>query len=210
MLRKSGTNATGICHRSRVRQSSRSRYRFTCAHLSSLIIALCMTSAMAQSTPQPKRSDRVPDTLPNGASSISETYGDWTVKCAIVDGKKACVFSQTRSDEKGDRVFAVEFHSAQNGATNGILLMPFGLKLADGVKLKIDAQNLGQGAPFESCLQQGCIVPLTLPTVATDAMKNGKNLIVSATFANAAEPTAFSISLAGFAAALSRVGDLTK
>jgi invasion protein IalB len=169
-----------------------------------------MTSALAQSTPQPKKSEPVADTLPNGASSISETYGDWTVKCAIVDGKKACVFSQTRSDEKGDRVFAVEFHPAQNGATNGILLMPFGLKLADGVKLKIDTLNLGQGAPFESCLQQGCIVPLTLPTIATDAMKSGKSLIVSATFANASEPTAFTISLAGFAAALGRTAELAK
>lgn len=147
--------------------------------------------------------------LPNGASSINETYGDWNVACRIDNGEKSCVFSQAQGDGKtGQRVFAVELRVPKDGRTDGVLLLPFGLKLDDGVKLKIDEQNLGQGARFSTCYQQGCLVPVSFPTVATDAMMKGTNFVVTASNLDGAEAATFTVSLNGFTAAFKRIVQL--
>lgn len=186
-------------------------------------LAFAAMPAYAQEQPAAAKTDRAaPATavqparpavsLPNGASSINETYGDWSVACSIADGRKICVMSQEQGDSKtGQRIFAVELQSPKDGKTDGVLLMPFGLKLDDGVKLKIDEQNLGQGARFSTCYPQGCIVPVSFPTVATEAMKKGTSLIVTATnVAGGGEIPTFKVSLNGFTAAMNRGAELAK
>lgn len=156
-------------------------------------------------------SGRQAPTLPNGAASINETYGDWIVTCNIADDEKVCVFSQTQgNNQTGQRVFAIELRPPVDGKTEGMLLLPFGLKLDDGVKLKIDEQNLGQGARFSTCIPAGCLVPLSFPTVATDALKKGEKLIVNATRSGGREPPVFNIPLDGFTAAFNRTVELAK
>ncbi|MBN8939801.1 MAG: invasion associated locus B family protein [Rhizobiales bacterium] len=147
--------------------------------------------------------------LPNGATSINETYGDWTVDCRIIEGRKACAFSQSQGNQQtGQRSFAIEFRLPENGKTDGVLLLPFGLNLDLGVKLKIDEQDLGQGVRFSTCLPSGCLAPISLPTVATEALKKGTRLIVSATSLSSGEAATFNVSLNGFAAAIARVAQL--
>jgi invasion protein IalB len=149
--------------------------------------------------------------LPNGASSINETYGDWTINCAIADNQKRCGFSQEQGNSQtGQRLFAIDLQPPADGQTNGVLLLPFGLKLDDGVKLKLDEQNLGQGARFSTCLPAGCLVPISFPTVATDAMKKGEKLVITATRNGGGEAPTFTVSLSGFTAALNRVAELAK
>lgn len=156
-------------------------------------------------------SGRPAPTLPNGAASINETYGDWTVACSIADDEKVCVFSQTQgNNQTGQRVFAIELRPPADGKTEGMLLLPFGLKLDDGVKLKIDEQNLGQGARFSTCVPAGCLVPLSFPAVATDALKKGEKLIVNATRSGGGEPPIFTIPLNGFTAAFNRTTELAE
>jgi invasion protein IalB len=29
--------------------------------------------------------------LPNGATSLNETHGDWTIDCRVIEGQKQCV-----------------------------------------------------------------------------------------------------------------------
>ncbi|MBN8931425.1 MAG: invasion associated locus B family protein [Rhizobium pusense] len=156
--------------------------------------------------------DRKPAvSLPNGAASINEVYGDWTVNCAIADNSKRCGFSQEQGNSQtGQRLFAIELQPPANGQTSGVLLLPFGLKLDDGVKLKLDEQNLGQGARFSTCLPAGCFVPVSFPTVATDAMKKGEKLVITATRDGGGEVPTFTVSLNGFTTAMSRVAELAK
>jgi invasion protein IalB len=187
-----------------------------------LLAVIPALPASAQDQPAAKSDRSVPAktasstkpaaTLPNGASSINEAYGDWNVACRIDDGDKHCVFSQSQGDNKtGQRVFAIELRPPHDGATDGVLLLPFGLKLDDGVKLKIDDQNLGKGARFSTCLPQGCLVPVNFPTVATDAMKKGTSLIVTAAnLSGGSEVPTFKVSLKGFTAAMNRVDNLSK
>jgi len=57
----------------------------------------------------------------------------------------------------------------------------------------------------------GCIVPIAFPTIATDALKRGTTLLVTAKSASsAAEPAEFKVSLTGFTGAANRVEQLAK
>ncbi|EXL01666.1 invasion protein [Brucella anthropi] len=160
----------------------------------------------------PVQDDKKPAiSLPNGAASINEIYGDWTVNCIIADNQKRCGFSQEQGNSQtGQRLFAIDLKPPADGQTNGVLLLPFGLKLDDGVKLKLDEQNLGQGARFSTCVPAGCLVPVRFPIVAIDAMKKGEKLVVTATRDGGGEVPTFTVSLNGFAAAINRVAELAK
>lgn len=148
--------------------------------------------------------------LPGGATSLSETHGDWNVACAIPEGTVHCTISQTQvRGENRQRVLAIELAAAESGNTaTGTLLLPFGLKLEEGVSLAIDAGAPLQTLRFSTCLPAGCLVPLTFSHDATTAMRQGTALLVSATANDSGQKAKFSISLAGFASALARAAEL--
>jgi len=150
-------------------------------------------------------------TLPNGASAINETYGDWTVDCRILNGQRLCLLTQAQGNSQtGQRVFAIELRTPKDGRAEGTILFPFGMKLENGAVLRLDDKDLGQGLRFSTCLAQGCLLPISFPTVATDAMKAGKTLTVAALNLSTGEPVSFNVSLNGFAAGLDRIGQIDR
>ncbi len=168
---------------------------------------------VAQAQPAPSISQPAAQaaTLPNGASAINETYGDWTVDCRIANGQRLCVLLQSQGNSQtGQRVFAIELRAPKAGRAEGTILFPFGMKLESGAVLRLDDKDLGQGLRFSTCLAQGCLLPISLPTVATDAMKAGKTLTVAALNLSNNEPVSFNVSLAGFGAALDRIAQIDK
>ncbi|MGY4472733.1 invasion associated locus B family protein [Bradyrhizobium sp. USDA 3364] len=141
--------------------------------------------------------------LPKGASAISETYGDWIVKCQLDGGARLCTLSQTQtSKETNQQVFAIEL-LRRNGKTEGNMLMPFGLKLDAGAVVKLDGKDLEQ-TRFSTCTAQGCLLPVSFPTVVTDTMSKAKTLTVAAQNINTGQAVVFNVPLNGFAAALER------
>jgi len=168
---------------------------------------------VAQAQPAPSISPPAPQaaTLPNGASAINETYGDWTVDCRIANGQRLCVLLQSQGNSQtGQRVFAIELRAPKDGRAEGTILFPFGMKLENGAVLRLDDKDLGQGLRFSTCMAQGCLLPISFPTVATNAMKSGKALTVAALNLSNNEPVSFSVSLTGFAAALDRITQIDK
>lgn len=150
-------------------------------------------------------------TLPNGASAINETYGDWTVDCRIANEQRLCVLLQSQGNSQtGQRVFAIELRAPKDGRAEGTILFPFGMKLENGAVLRLDDKNLGQGLRFSTCMAQGCLLPISFPTVATDAMKAGKALTVAALNLSNGEPVSFNVSLTGFGAAFDRLAQIDK
>ncbi|CAO4146275.1 invasion associated locus B family protein [Methylorubrum aminovorans] len=142
---------------------------------------------------------------PAGASSVSESYGDWTMNCNRAEARTDCVIIQSQGDRRtGKRLFSVELRPPRDGKSEGLILMPFGLQIEPGVSFKLDDRQLGKGAPFSYCVTDGCLVPISLPTLATDAMKTATNLTISATKPDAKEPTIITVPLSGFAAAFAR------
>jgi invasion protein IalB len=149
--------------------------------------------------------------LPNGASTISETYGEWAVNCRFADGQKQCGLAHAQGNtQTGQRVFMIEFRTPKDGKTEGTILMPFGLKLDSGVILKVDDKDLSQGLHFSTCVPQGCIVPVSLPTVATETMKKAKTLTVASLNLSNGEVVAFNVPLEGFAGGTARVVELSR
>ncbi len=164
--------------------------------------ATAASKAVAQAVPAATPAAR----LPNGASAITETYGDWTVNCGIDNGGKACIFSQAQGNkDTGQRSFAIELRTPREGRTEGTILVPFGLKLEAGALLKLDDRDLGQGLRFSTCVPQGCLVPISFPIVANDAIRKAQKLTVASLNLGSGEAVTFAISLNGFGAALDRI-----
>jgi invasion protein IalB len=159
----------------------------------------------AAATPAPAAS------WPAGATSLSEVYGDWTVTCAKEakpEAKAECAIMQAQG-AKGRREFALEIRPPSDGRAQGFILMPLGLAIEPGISFKLDDAVLGKGAPYLSCSQEGCLVPVSLPTLATDTMKTAKNLLVSGTKPEAKDSVTITVPLEGFANALARAIALT-
>ena len=202
---------------------SRRPRRIMSASVAALVTVVATTAVAQQQLPPAPRATRTAQassvqqpavsaaTLPNGASSINETYGDWTVDCRIVDRQKQCALSQAQGNkESGQRLFAIELRPPKDNKTEGTVLMPFGLNLDAGALLKLDDKDLGKGLRFSTCVPQGCLLPVSFPTVATDAMRKGAKLVVASLNLSSNEPVIFNISLNGFSAALARTTELAK
>ncbi len=142
---------------------------------------------------------------PAGASSLSESYGDWTVSCTRPNEKPVCIVVQSQGDAKtGRRQFGIELRAPREGRSEGTVLMPFGLAIEPGVTFKLDEQALGKGAPYLSCGSEGCLVPISFPTLAIDGMRTAKSLIVTGQKSGAAEPAVVTVPLEGFPKAYDR------
>lgn len=147
--------------------------------------------------------------LPGGASTLQETYQDWTVSCQNQKETSVCVMRQDQSStQTGQRVLTAELHNV-GGKVEGVLLMPFGLDLAKGAALKID-DAAGPNLVFSTCLPQGCLAPVSFDAKQVAALKGGTNINVTTTALSPSQPVAFKVSLKGFGAALDRIIVLTK
>lgn len=168
--------------------------------------------------PKPKAAEKPPEAKPEaasaavwpaGADSVSETYGEWTTNCARAETRTSCLVTQSQGDrQSGRRQFVFELRTPQEGRAEGLILMPFGLNIESGVTFKLDESVLGKGAPYTTCTSEGCLVPISFPTLATDAMKTAKALVVNAQKANSNEAVTITLPLGGFNAAFARAAAL--
>ncbi|MER2266585.1 invasion associated locus B family protein [Methylobacterium oxalidis] len=162
--------------------------------------------------PAPKPAEAAPPApsagavWPAGATAVSETYDNWTVNCSRESANTSCMVMQSQGDRKtGRRQFAIELKAPKDGRSEGLILMPFGVSIEPGVSFKLDETVLGKGAPYLACGSEGCLVPISFPTLATDSMKTAEKLTITAPRPEGQEPTVITVPLAGFAAAFARV-----
>jgi invasion protein IalB len=149
--------------------------------------------------------------IPGGASSLSEAHGDWTVSCKAPEGVAKCAISQIQvQGENRQRVLAMELSTTADGrAANGTLVLPFGLRLDDGITLSLDEAEPFQSLRFSTCLPAGCLVPLGFGADLVSALGSKTSLAIAASANETGEKVAFSVSLKGFSSALARVAQLT-
>lgn len=147
--------------------------------------------------------------LPGGASSLNETHGDWTVACMIVETTARCTMMQTYvSGENRQRVLSVQLAALDGDTAEGVLILPFGLKLDAGIRLDIDEGEAFGPLRFSTCLPAGCVVPLAFDVAMVAALRAGASLSVTAATNDTGQEIVFSISLAGFTSALDRIVEL--
>lgn len=175
------------------------------AALAALVIATSL------STPLAAQQSAAPNLLPGGASSLSETHGDWTVRCQVIPHKTApervCVMGQRQTNEQGQQVLSIELLRSPDGL-EGAIVLPFGLAVTQPVTLTID-EGEAITASFSTCVPNGCVVPITAGSGTLVAMRSGTQLVVAARNANG-QTLELPVSLAGFAAASNRVDALTQ
>lgn len=148
--------------------------------------------------------------LPGGASSLTETHGDWTVVCATAQEAVRCAIAQNQvSGENRQRVLAVELQATEGGsAATGTLVLPFGLRLDDGVRLALDEAEPFQTLRFSTCMPPGCLVPLSFDADTVSALRVGSVLALKANANENGQEVALSISLNGFTSAFARAAAL--
>lgn len=145
-----------------------------------------------------------------GPSSLTETYGDWVVRCVApqaVEGQAAptqvCEMTQElRQADSGQRVLAVALQSTEAGASL-TLVAPFGLLLEAGLQVAVDEEAVTEGR-FRTCLPGGCLSVIDLTTDVLDKFAAGNAATV--TMRDTSEQDlSLSVSLAGFTAAWNRL-----
>ncbi|WP_354044284.1 invasion associated locus B family protein [Devosia sp. UYZn731] len=164
-----------------------------------MVLALGLVPAIHQSVVAQER-----PTLPNGATSLLESYQDWVVACATADAAVRCSMGQEQSQQDGQRVLGIELSKQEDGSIGGLMVLPFGLALEDGGRLQVDEQQAQPRLPFRTCLPVGCIAQLVLSAEQIAKMRAGTQLRVHVRQESASEATTLSISLAGFGTALDR------
>jgi invasion protein IalB len=178
------------------------------AQAASAIAFLTMAGGAGAQTaqaPQP-----LPPVLTGGASAITETHGDWTVNCQVVQTAKICRFSHQQFDRSNanQRLLAVELGALSDKSAGGTIVLPFGLALAKGISISIDDNPIDGSLPFSTCLVVGCLVPVSFDEAMVGRLKAGVTLKIAAFAADSGQPIAFSVPLQGFTSALSRTASL--
>ncbi|MBX8827376.1 invasion associated locus B family protein [Ochrobactrum sp. SFR4] len=176
-------------------------------NLSMIVTAGCVIFSSWSACAQEVKGN-TPSTLPGGASSLTETFEDWTVFCVAAGGKTQCIVSQSQIQQNGQRVLDIRLNTVtQPDGSNGSVTLPFGLELEQGVTVQLDDGKIGKPLSFRTCLPNGCLVPLSIDRSMLQAMSVGTSLkLVSVSTQN--ETTPFIVSLKGFGPALDRAESL--
>ncbi len=138
--------------------------------------------------------------------ALKARHGDWEIRC--VNGND-CVMTQLhrRSEQSADAVFTIIKTEGLN-TEDGLpveafaeIVVPLGVYLPGGLGLKVD-QKPAQAAPFERCIDAGCVVraPLSAELLTNMRAGNIANIVV---FGAPDQPVQIPISLSGFTAAFS-------
>lgn len=145
-------------------------------------------------------------------TSLSETYDAWTVQCANQQQGdrtlRICQMSQELlQQETRQRVLTFAIGMTDTGGAKATLVLPFGLLLADGVRVNI-ADDEVMRAPYRTCLPVGCVAEIELPAETLQKFEAAEVASVLMT-ANSGQPVKTDISLKGFASAFQRLTDLS-
>ncbi|WP_336276420.1 invasion associated locus B family protein [Bartonella sp. CB178] len=150
--------------------------------------------------------------LPNGASSLLETYGLWSVNCGIQDGKRVCFIHRQEVNDQNRVVVAMTLIVDADNSISGSMTVPFGMLVSKPVRLQVDEGKSTFETAIRTCLPSGCVVPVVFDKNFVAALRAGKKLKLSMTVAAPGEP-AFNdlfIQLNGFSNALNRLIALQK
>ncbi|GAA5106198.1 invasion associated locus B family protein [Bartonella jaculi] len=151
-------------------------------------------------------------TLPNGASSLAETYGLWTINCGVQEAKKVCLMHRQEVNDQGRVVVAMNVILNADGVVSGNLTVPFGILVSKPVRLQVDEGKAVIETGIRTCIPAGCIVPIVFDKNYVAALRAGKHLKLAMTVAAPGEPALndLFIQLNGFSNALNRLTALQK
>jgi invasion protein IalB len=118
-----------------------------------------------------------PEVAPRGRHAPREiTYSQWQKFCFNVPGKEIlCRTSITGTWDTGQMAIRMDVIERQGSARLQILL-PLGLYLQSGVKLKVDASAQEAVIPFNWCFSNLCVAGAPADREMIQALQNSKTL----------------------------------
>ncbi|ENN91998.1 invasion associated locus B family protein [Bartonella bovis] len=151
-------------------------------------------------------------TLPNGASSLTETYDLWSVNCGIQEGKKVCFMLRQEVNDQNRVVVAMNVVLDADDVVSGSLTVPFGILVSKPIRLHVDDSKTVIETSVRTCVPAGCVVPIIFDKNFVAALRTGKQLKLSMTVAAPGEPplNELFVQLNGFGDALNRLMALQK
>ena len=185
------------------------------ASLGALALLIAASAAAQQPVPlesvpletqplQPQPYDAQPYQAPAGNPTVRATHGDWEIRCVT---EADCVMTQLhrRSEQTADAVFTIVKPQGLTGADGTAIeafaeiVVPLGVYLPGGLGLKVDQQP-ARAAPFERCIEEGCVVRAPISAAMLAQLKQGGTAYL-VIFGGPEKPVQIPISLNGFTAA---------
>ena len=103
--------------------------------------------------------------------------------------------------DTGQRILAMALPATTSPTgANALIVAPFGLKLDEGISIKVDGEALLE-APFQTCLPVGCLVQLTLEAGHLGRLGAGATATVVMTAVDGGDLLSLDLPLEGFAEA---------
>ncbi|EJF83225.1 invasion associated locus B family protein [Candidatus Bartonella washoeensis] len=178
-----------------------------------VVFTLLSISSVAFASDSKSTATKAPAaTLPNGASSLTETYGLWSINCGIQDGKKICFMHRQEMNDQNRVVVAMNVILSADGVVSGNLTVPFGILVSKPVRLQVDEGKSVIETGIRTCVPAGCVVPIVFDKNYVAALRAGKHLKLAMTVAAPGEPALndLFVQLNGFSNALNRLIALQK
>lgn len=150
--------------------------------------------------------------LPNGATSLSESYNAWKVNCAAVKAGETstvrCSIRQSLINQKTRRpVFTIILSVQADESVKGEVIVPLGISLKDGAQMQIDDGPKTDPYTYATCIRRGCLVQFEWNKKTLTSMQSRKIMNVFAKAMNGKE-LKFGVQLQGLDKALTRVEQL--
>lgn len=147
--------------------------------------------------------------LPNGTTSLHESYQAWGLTCETIKGANRCVVEQQVWNQNPRQRLLTMRLQPEGMQLRGSFILPFGIDLPRGVTILVDGTPVGEVLPFSTCLPIGCIVPLDLDRATLERMEKSQTLEVSVSVINGKEQK-FTLSSQGLSNAMKRAVALVK
>ncbi|MCC5975977.1 MAG: invasion associated locus B family protein [Rubellimicrobium sp.] len=146
-----------------------------------------------------------------GPDALSETYGDWTVRCAPDPGQPDAALSceaiqELFQAESGQRLVAVTLRrDGVDGGGTITILAPFGLLLSDGLRLSDEGGGDLLVLGFRTCLPAGCFALAELDPATAGALGRAAGITLTMTAAGTGEPVIIPLLMNGLTDAWARL-----
>ena len=153
----------------------------------------------------------IAESLPGGASSLTESYENWELTCVNQDETPVCSLAQVQINaETQQQMLAIELRPDGAGGLSGVMVLPFGLALSQGIAIGIDDQEANATLGFTTCLPVGCLVPVGFDAGSIASLATANQLTATAIISDSGDPISFVISLTGLQNAHARLQDVLR
>jgi invasion protein IalB len=136
------------------------------AALFSASAALAQQAAAPAAAPAQQQRPRNPN-----APNLTETQGDWTIRCFNVRGPAPCEILQVAvNKESQQRVLSVSIaYVPQRTAFALQVAVPLGVSVAKGMTLNAGPKTM-RGVHYSRCTRDGCFVEVIVDSATIDAL----------------------------------------